>query len=37
MGIYDYLYAYGLSYDNFIKRLYQLSNFLPIDYAKTMR
>lgn len=37
MGIYDYLYVYGLSYDNFIKRLYQLSNFLPIDYAKLQK
>lgn len=34
MGLYDYLYVYGLSYDNFIKRLYNLSKFLPIDYAK---
>lgn len=34
MGLYDYLYTYGLTYDNFLKRLRVLSQFLPIKYAE---
>lgn len=33
MGLYDYLMTYGLSYKNFLLRLKNLSQFLPIKYS----
>lgn len=32
MGLYDYLMAYNLSYDNFMLRLGNVAKFLPINY-----
>lgn len=34
MGLYDYLYEFDLTYDKLRTRLYNLSQFLPIDYKK---
>lgn len=33
MGLYDYLMTYGLSYKNFLLRLKNMSQFLPIKYS----
>ena len=37
MGIYDYLDEFDLTYDELRTRLYNLSQFLPIDYKKMER
>ena len=37
MGLYDYLMAYNMSYDNFMLRLGNIAKFLPIKYSDLVK